>query len=172
MSQRFEISLLIFDWWLFSLEWPLINWLRCEKVILSFSPQHLLFPTSENTSWMNDSFSAHVNLLFIFPLSCSSFLEMLLFYLKLGEHSHLNHSFQLLPVLPADPPTHFPRSPYEFNPGPQGPPSALSSSRKDFKQLVYFQILQNTDIILLFSDNSVWPFFSKVCWFYSLNSFL
>ena len=66
MSQRFEISLLIFDWWLVSLECPPINWLRYEKVILTFSPQHLLFPTSDNTSWMNDSFSAHANLLFHF----------------------------------------------------------------------------------------------------------
>ena len=40
MSQRFEISLLIFDWWLFSLEWPLTNWLRCKKVICLFLPNN------------------------------------------------------------------------------------------------------------------------------------
>ena len=48
---------------------------------------------------------------------------------------------------------------------PKDPTSALTSSRKDVKQLVYFQILQNADKILLFSVNSAVILFSKVCWF-------
>ena len=32
--------------------------------------------------------------------------------------------------------------------------------------------MQNADKILLSSDNSAVDLFSKVCWFYSLNSFL
>ena len=47
----------------------------------------------------------------------------------------------------------------------QDPTSALTSSRKDVKQLVYFQILQNADKIILFSDNSAVILVSKVCWF-------
>ena len=45
---------------------------------------------------------------------------------------------------------------------PQAPTSALTSSRKDVKQLVYFQILQNTDNFSLLSDNSAVILFSKV----------
>ena len=47
---------------------------------------------------------------------------------------------------------------------PQAPTSALSSSRKDVKQLAFFQILQNAVTILLLSDNSAVIFFSKICW--------
>ena len=46
---------------------------------------------------------------------------------------------------------------------PQGPTSALTSSRQDVKQLVFFQILQNADENLLFSDNSAVILSSKVC---------
>ena len=45
---------------------------------------------------------------------------------------------------------------------PQAPTSALTSSRKDVKQLVYFQILQNADNFFLLSDNSAVILFSKV----------
>ena len=38
--------------------------------------------------------------------------------------------------------------------------------------LHFFQILQNAVTILLFSINSAVYLLSKVCWFYSLNSFL
>ena len=55
---------------------------------------------------------------------------------------------------------------------PQAPTSALASSRKDVKQLVYFQILQNAEYFSLLSDNSAVILFSKIKWFYSLNSFL
>ena len=44
---------------------------------------------------------------------------------------------------------------------PQALTSALTSSRKDFKQLVYFQILQNADNFSLLSDNSAVIFFFK-----------
>ena len=55
---------------------------------------------------------------------------------------------------------------------PQAPTSDLTSSRKDVKHLVFFQILQNADNFLLLSDNSAVILFSKVYWFDSLNSFL
>ena len=45
---------------------------------------------------------------------------------------------------------------------PQAPNLALTSSRKDVKQLVYFQILQNADNIFLLSDNSAVIPFPKV----------
>ena len=45
---------------------------------------------------------------------------------------------------------------------PQAPTSALASSRKDVKQLVYFQILQNADNFSLLSDNSAVILFSKI----------
>ena len=45
---------------------------------------------------------------------------------------------------------------------PQAPTLALTSSRKDVKQLVYFQILQNADNIFLLSDNSAVILIPKV----------
>ena len=45
---------------------------------------------------------------------------------------------------------------------PQAPTLALTSSRKDVKQLVYFQILQDADNIFLLSDNSAVILFPKV----------
>ena len=45
---------------------------------------------------------------------------------------------------------------------PQTPTLALTSSRKEVKQLVYFQIVQNADNIFLLSDNSAVIHFPKV----------
>ena len=45
---------------------------------------------------------------------------------------------------------------------PQAPTLALTCSRKDVKQLVCFQILQNADNIFLLSDNSAVILFPKV----------
>ena len=44
---------------------------------------------------------------------------------------------------------------------PQAPTSAQTSSRKDAKQLEYFQILQNADNFSLLSDNSAVILFSS-----------
>ena len=55
---------------------------------------------------------------------------------------------------------------------PQATTSALSSSRKYVEQLAFCQIVQNTVTILLFSVNSAVIILSKICWFYSLDTFL
>ena len=44
---------------------------------------------------------------------------------------------------------------------PQGPTSVLTSSRKDVKQLVYFQILQNADIFFYSVIILLWSFFQR-----------
>ena len=55
---------------------------------------------------------------------------------------------------------------------PHAPTSAMSSSEKDVKKLVYFQILLIADKIVLFNVNYAVILLSKVCWFYSFISFL